>query len=63
MFVVQIDYVVDVELNCYVLGYMLWWKFGINLVWFGFVDVYFDIVYYFINIGLIFMGVDFNVVK
>lgn len=63
MFVVCMDYVVDEELNCYVLGYMMWWKYGVSLVWFGFVDVYIEIMYYLVNIGLDYMGVDFNVVS
>lgn len=41
----------------------MWWKYVVNLVWLGFVDVYFDVVSYFVNIGLVYMGVDFNVVS
>lgn len=63
IFVIQIDYLVDKELECYVLGFMIWWKYVVNIVWLGFVDVYCDIMNYFVNIGFVYMGVDFNVVS
>lgn len=60
MFVIKIDYVV--EFSCYVDGLMMWFKYVVNLVWFGFVDIYLEVNYYFVNVGFKYMGVDLNLV-
>lgn len=61
MFVIYTDYVV--EFSRRVFGWMIWSSYVIRLVWFGFVDSYSDIIYYFVNVGIIYLGVDLNKVS